>query len=456
MVRWSSDDSSGGTTSRGARAGALGLGQALGRGSLAVAVVVLVRYLQPEAYGDLAFAIAFVAISAAFADGGFSRLLVRETARAPGNPVLTVWELLTVRLVPLTAVTVPVTLVAVAGISGFPRGFALLTVAYLTMEAIAFGFENAAVGAERPWRFVVAQSAGALALLGGLAILIKADAVTLASAMALLAGASLVKVIAHAGLWDAPHEISMLRGRPLRVRRRLAQALPFLALTAITTVYYRLGVVLLHLLRGGEETAPYAAAFRVIDAIGVLGAILFAVVAPGFARAHVDSPSEVWALWRSVVARTALVSIPVAALLAIFAEPIAEILFGSRYAESAGADLRLLAPCAAFILLLSATSVVVYMGDDTAGIIRLTGLNLAIIASLTLLLAQLAGDRGAAVATSLAEMLSFSGFALLVWRRYGRAKGPACPNGTAPDPNQHLAHAQPEEGHSREARDESR
>lgn len=405
-----------------ARAGALSIGQALGRGSLAITVIVLVRYLEPEQYGNLAFAVAFVAIAVAFADGGFARLLVRETARAGTGAPRTVWELLAVRLLPMGAVAVPVALVALSGVSGFPRGFAVLTVVYLAAESAAFGFENAAVGAERPWRFVAAQAAGALIMLGGLFLLAYWDAITLVSAMALLAGASLSKVLVQAALWHAPREISALRRRPLPVRELLRQALPFLAITAITSVYYRIGVIMLHLLRGGEETAPYAAAFRVIEAVGVVGAILFAVVAPGFSRAHLESPGEVWSLWRSVVLRVALVAIPMAGLLALFAEPVAETLFGTRYAESAGADLRLLAPCAAFILLLSVTSVVVYMGDDTRGAIRLTVANLAVIASLTLVLAQASGDVGTSIATSFAGAFSFAGFAALVWHRHGRGR----------------------------------
>jgi len=433
---------------------ALGIGQALGRGSLAVTVIVLVRYLEPEAYGDLAFAVAFVAIAVAFADGGFAPLLIRETARAGTTASRTVWELLAVRLLPMCAVAVPVTLVAASGLSGFPRGFALLTVVYLGTEAAAFGFENAAVGAERPWRFVAAQAVGGLVILGGLVVLILGNAITLTSAMALLAGASLSKVLAHAFLWNAPREISALWSRPLRVRRLLGQALPLLAITAITSVYYRIGVILLYLLRGGEETAPYAAAFRVLEGIGVVGAILFAVVAPGFSRAHAGSPGEVWSLWRSVVVRVALVAIPMAGLLAVFAEPIAEILFGARYAESAGADLRLLAPGTAFMLLLSVTSAVVYMGDDTIGAIRLTAFNLASIAGLTLLLAHVSGDVGTSIATSLAGLFSFAGFAALVWNRHGRGTS-APPDQPSPSTGQDLAQPPGAEGGSREARGES-
>ena len=73
------------------------------------------------------------------------------------------------------------------------------------------------------------------------------------------------------------------------------------------------------------------------------------------------------------------------------------------------------------MLLLSVTSAVVYMGDETKGAIRLTVFNLGSITGLTLLLAHVSGDVGTSVATSLAGVFSFAGFAALVWNRHGRA-----------------------------------
>jgi O-antigen/teichoic acid export membrane protein len=196
--------------------------------------------------------------------------------------------------------------------------------------------------------------------------------------------------------------------------------LGFLALGAITTVYYRLGVIVVHQFEGAAGSAPYAAAARVLDAIGVIGAVFFAALGPRFSRAHRDDRHRIWSLWLAVMRRLGPPVVLGVVVLAAAAVPIARLLFGARYAHSAGENLRLLAPAGGLIVLLSATSVVVYMDDARQGLIRLTAVNLAVIAALTVGLTAIGGDTGACIAASLAELFSFVSFALLLRRRYGR------------------------------------
>lgn len=401
-------------------ASTLVLGNAVGRGSTALTVVLLARHLSASDFGELAFALAAVAILVAVADGGFSRLIVRELARADSDRTTLAWRFLLARTAPVVLIALPAFCLATLGVFGSDRRFALLAVAFLVFEALAFGFENAAVGAEQPSRFVAGQAAGAAILVGGVFTLIAADSVTLEGAMATFAGASALKVGVSGLLWGPREAATILRERRLTIRRDLRDALPFLALVVITTAHYRLGVIVLYALKGAAETAPYAAAMRVIDAVGALGAILFAAVAPTFSRAHRDAPRDLWAMWVTIMARVSLVVVPAALVLAAGSTLLADALFGARYADSVGKDLRLLAPCAAFLILLGGTSVVVYMGDDTRGAIRLTSVNLLFMASSTLALAWAWGDVGASIATSTAEAFSFVGFALFVRHRHRR------------------------------------
>jgi O-antigen/teichoic acid export membrane protein len=181
--------------------------------------------------------------------------------------------------------------------------------------------------------------------------------------------------------------------------------------------------VVLYGLRGADETAPYAAAVRVLDVAGVLGVIAFSAVAPVFSRAHQSGDVEVWRLWRRYVTRMAAVVIPVAVVLAVAARPLASLLFGVRYAEDAGTDLALLAPAAAVFVLISISSVVLYMDDRSAGLIRLTALNLAVNLVLTVSLTALWGHHGTAAAVSMGELVSFCGFAFVIVRRHGLGSG---------------------------------
>lgn len=399
----------------------LALGQAIGRGSLAFVMLLLVRELSVADYGKLALTVALVAIFVAVADGGFSRLLVRDLARA-GDHGPDVWRLLGVRSLAVFAVTALVAVLAL-GSGRVTPGYVGLAAAFLVGEALSFGFESAAVGIERPWRFVAAQAVGAGLLLGGILMLALLHATTLEAVLGTLAVGSLGRTIAHATIWGLRrHALTAWRGgEPARDLWRAA--LPFLALSVMTTMHYRLAVVVLYGLRGADETAPYAAAVRVLDVAGVLGVIAFSAVAPVFSRAHQRGDAEVWRLWRRYVTRMAAVVIPLAVVLAVAGQPLASLLFGDRYAEDAGTDLSLLAPAAAVFVLISISSVVLYMDDRSGGLIRLTALNLAVNLALTVSLTALWGHHGTAVAVSIGELVGFCGFAFVIVRRHGLGSG---------------------------------
>ena len=403
----------------------LGLGQALGRGSLALVMLLLVRALPAADYGQLALTVALVAILVAIADGGFSRLIVRDLARGviEGGDI---WRVLGVRAGSVLAVSM---LVAIVGLTSGRATLAYvgLSCAFLIGEALSFGFESAAVGVERPWRFVMAQATGALALLGGIATLTVLDAATLEAVLATLAGASFVRTLAHAVIWGVRRRAltAWRGGRP--AAELLRAALPFLALSVMSTMQYRLGVVVCYAIEGSAETAPYAAAVRVLDVAGVLGAIAFSAVAPVFSRAHQAGDEEVWRLWSRYIRRMALIALPVGAGLAIAGQPIAGLLFGARYEESAGTDLSLLAPAAALIVLLSVSSVVLYMDDRSGGLLRLTALNLVVNLALTIPLTVLGGHHGTAAAVSIGELVSFCGFAFVIVRRHRLGTGSQAP-----------------------------
>ena len=117
-------------------------------------------------------------------------------------------------------------------------------VTYLFTESVAFGFENAAVGVERPWRFVSAQAAGGIILLAGLGSLASTGQVTMLTAMATLALSSTVKVTGHLLAWRHPH--ASLSSQRASVATLYREALPFLGLSLLATVYYRVGIIALH------------------------------------------------------------------------------------------------------------------------------------------------------------------------------------------------------------------
>lgn len=405
-------------------AGGIAVGQAAGRGALAVGLLALVRNLSPEDFGNLALALALVQILATLADAGFGRLLVRDVARNLNADTL-VRELLVARMIAVLGVVVVAALLAVIVPHPFDPSVAALLLSYLASEAIAYGFESAAIGSERPWRFVLAQSVAAVSLLGGIAALAATGKITLVTAAGVLAAASALKVGGHLLTWRSGLRI-VDAAAARRSRTALwREALPFLGLSLLAIVYYRVGVIALHAVQGARETASYGAAIRVVDAVAIVGGVVFASISPGLSRAHRDSPEAIWDLWKRMVTRCAAVVVPLAVVVAVAAPQIARVLFGGRYEQSAGTDLRMLAPGAALLVLQSLSAAVILMADEHRDVLRLTVVNVGACIAVTLALVPAFGSAGAALALTLAEALSFTTFAVLIRRRYRHRPGPS-------------------------------
>lgn len=394
------------------------VGQGLGRGAQAAYTIVMVRELSRRGYGDLAYLLALAGILIPVGDLGFSRLMIRDVARAT-DPAALAREILRVRGIGVGAVALLFTLVGLAGGLPADAGVVLGAGAFLLAEGLAYGYESAAVGSERPGRFAAVQAVGGLAVLAAAVIVLTRATVTPASAMGGLAAASVVKLAAHAAVWArGSHAVRGLRALP--VRAWLGEALPFLVLAVLGAVYYRAGIVALHAIKGPAETAPYAAAMRVFDGIAVLGGVGFAAVSPSISRIHRDRPAHLWPVWRRMVSRAALAVVPGAAVLVVVAHPLADALFGARYAQAAGEALAYLAPGMALAILQNLSASIVFMGDERGPVIALSAFNVAALVTLVVAGSALSGSTGAAVATSLAELLSFTSFAVLVRNRHGR------------------------------------
>lgn len=395
----------------------LGLGQVLGRGALALYTILMVRELTRADYGDFAYALALAGIWVSVGDAGFGRLIIRDVSRA-AQPGSVVRDMLLVRASAAAVATGTFALATAFGMFPFDERFAAALTAYMLLETLSGGYEAAAVGSERPWRFVTAQAASAAALAIAAVVIVRQQMPTPSGAMTGLTIASLVRAAVGWRLWRITDRSERTRWRELPALRWFRQALPFFGLVLLAAVYYRIGVVALYTLRGPTETAPYAAAMRVFDATAILGGIAFATVSPVISRAHLNDPEALWWLWKRMIAGVSLFAIPGAILVAYFGPEIANLLFGSAYRVETGRALSLLAPGMALLILQNLTGSVVLMGDSHGSVLRLTACNVGLATTMALVLSERFGSEGAAVATSAAELLSFTTFALLVRRRH--------------------------------------
>jgi O-antigen/teichoic acid export membrane protein len=398
----------------------LALGQAALRGTIALYTLVLVRRMSERDFGQFAYLLALASILLVVADGGLSRLLIRDVAREPGGRERLIRSIVALRLWAIGAIVV-VALIVIGADRGAPHDVLPLFLAYLGCEAIAAGFEAASLGAERPWALAGGQLAGAVVLVAAGIWALASARVGLAASMATFVVAAVVKLAWNLRVWRSAVTARPLGDRDQR-RRWLREAAPFLALAILGTIYYRIDLVILHALDGPTESASYAAAYRVVDASLMIAGVLAATVSPRLSRLHSEHPERVWPEWKRLTTRVAAAAFAPVLLVTVFAEPLAGLLFGQRYESSAGADLRLLAPGILFMVLQTVNAAFLFTSDVQRRLVPFSLAHVVMNVVLTYVLVEARGSTGAAAATTISEVLVFAYFSILVRWSFARPR----------------------------------
>jgi O-antigen/teichoic acid export membrane protein len=372
--------------------------------------------MSARGYGNFAFAVAVLGVALVVADGGFTRLLIRDIARLGGNYGQTITRLLAVRSVWIGVVVATLVVAQLTRVLDVRGALLAVLAGAAALETLANGFEAAAVGAEAPWRVAGGQLLSSAILIGYLPIILVVQQPSAALALLGVVIASTTRAAWQVFAW---HEELSIRDLGLRQHAvgAIRQALPYLLVTVLGTIYYRIDIVILHAIRGPIATAPYAAAYRIVDLSIMLGGIAAATISPHLSRIHAMSRDQVWSEWRRYTAAVALVAVPACIVIAVFAYPLAGLLFGRRYEASSGLALRLLTIGMPFMLLQIINAVVLFTGDDQRSLIRLSVPTVLMNIGLTWWLVDLSGSSGAAAATSVSEIVTFIYFAIVIYRR---------------------------------------
>ena len=160
------------------------------------------------------------------------------------------------------------------------------------------------------------------------AISLGTDAAT--AALAQLAGALLL--IAYAWRQGARYSgRPELRLAPREALRLFRRAAPFLGIIVLTVVYLRGATLVLSILASASTVGLYAIANRFMEAAAVVPTMFNASVYPALARVTSASLADARALTARSVRLLLIGSIPLAALITIFAPDIVRISFGSKY-----------------------------------------------------------------------------------------------------------------------------
>jgi len=296
-----------------------------------VFLVYVARKLGDIGFGRFSIAMALVGLISVLPNYVARPYIIRETARDRRGTgrildqvTLTniVLSLLTLTGLALVAPHVGYHQEAVTAI--LILGFALI------FDSVTNSYHSALIGFERMElsalinvvNSLLTVSLGFIVLLFGMGLLPLIVAYAVAKATTL--------IFAHRVLWRI--EVRTWIGfDPQLMWRMLSGAWPFFFTTVFVIIYQRLDTVMLSFFRGEQEVGYYNAAYKLMEAIGLLTASFVAAVYPVLSRLFVDAPDRLILVYQRAMRYLLAFVVPASAGVTIVARDLMPSLFGSTF-----------------------------------------------------------------------------------------------------------------------------
>jgi O-antigen/teichoic acid export membrane protein len=375
----------------------------LGRFAWALLLILVARHLGGESLGRIAFAYTFTTIFVLLTDLGMNILVVREVARDRDAAGYYLGHLLSIKLI---SAPVAFGLIAAAiTLSGYSSDvvtvvllFAGIAIARGVLQLYGAVFSGLEVmGREAVLKNLYQVSlflSGGIALAVGYGPLGMSVALLIASLFSLLIGSGMVwRMMPHVRLlWDGALWLSLLR-----------RALPLAMTTIFIILYNESDVVLLSYLGEGErEVGAYAAASKILKVLQLIPMLVVSGVYPVFSDLARGPRDALNTAYRGTLKLLLMMAIPLAIVVANFAEPFIRLIYGQGFAPAIP-PLRLLAVSVPFVYLGYVLVNVLVSSDHMAWAALVTGAACVINVAANLLLIPVLGVSGSAIASTAAQ-----------------------------------------------------
>lgn len=379
-------------------------------------VAVTTRYLGASSYGKLALALVFVQTFGLLADVGLLTVAVREMSRTPERTNQLVGAVLALRLALSLAVVPLAALVSLA----LPYDREVRVAILIAGASLVLGLANGALVAVfqsrlRMGRAAVSEVLGRASAFAALALVAALDL----GFYAVVASAAVGAAVALVASWILvrPFATPRLGARGDTWRPLLMAALPVGAALAVTEIYFRADTFIISLFRDYDEVGAYSLAYRVVELLAVLPAVVMTSVFPLLSRylgAGGDRARASTAI-DAVGDLFLAVGVPLAAGGLVVAPQVIELVAGDDFAEAAD-PLRILLFAGALAAVSGLLGYALIAGGRQTSALRLALVALALNIALNLALVPSLGIDAAAAVTVASEVVMVAGGIWLVRR----------------------------------------
>lgn len=290
------------------------------------------RYLGPEMFGLLNFAMALVALFGVIASLGFSGLVVRDLVNQPenSNTILGTAFLLQLLSGVLAYVLVVTTIIFLQPYNDLLRFIVIvlgLTLVFKASEVIKYWFESLVMSKYTIWVensvFLIASAAQVILILHKAPIM-GFVWVTVASSLSVFIGLFAVYFWRDRGCGS--WKFNFQRSKTL-----LRDSWPLLFTGMAIIVYMRIDQIMLGQMLGNSAVGIYSAAVRISEVWYFIPMAIATSVFPSVIKLKGKSESEYIASFQKLFNLMVMLGIAVAILVSFFSDWIVTLLFGSEY-----------------------------------------------------------------------------------------------------------------------------
>ncbi|MDR3717136.1 MAG: flippase [Puia sp.] len=370
-----------------------------------IVTVLIARYLGPNRFGSLNFAMAFVALFGTITSLGLDMIIVREVVRDISRAGVIVGTALTLRI-GASFLAVATSILVLRAVQPHDRtSLALVSILSATLVLQAFDTLDAFFQSQVQSRLTVWAKNSAFLLMTAWRLLL----IRLAAPLWTFAAAQVIELTLGAigmliGYYRVYGTFLNWRYRRDQAVDLLRQSWPVIMSSMAIMIYMRIDMVMLKVMQGDTAVGLYSAAARVSEVWYFIPSVIVSSVSPAIIRAK-PNPSLYYGRLRQLFCIVTLVAVVIGSAVAMTSHLIIRLLYSSAY-EPASAILSVHIWASIFVFQGVAQSV----WDFSEGLLKLslyrTVAGAILNIGLNLFLIPRFAGMGAAVATVIAYSMA--------------------------------------------------
>jgi len=298
--------------------------------------VWIARYLGPEQYGLLNFAVAFAGLFGAIAGLGLKEIVVRDVVRDPDHARLTLGTAALMQLIGGLAAFMAM-LVAISFVrpdDALARSIVAVLGSIMMLkfsEIAVYWFESQVRSKYTVW----VQNGTFLVFAVIRVLLILQQAPLIAFAWAMLVEAVVAAIILVIVLGRKGPSLSHLSASMARARALLADSWPLVLSAIAVTVYMRIDQIMLGQMVSDEAVGIYSAAVRLSEIWYLVPTIVVATVFPALAVSHQQNPPQFYERLQKLYGGLVKTALAISLVISLVSEELVALIFGDEYLGSA-------------------------------------------------------------------------------------------------------------------------